>query len=588
MQPPSTITDRRPPAGVGVGGLQAVKKAPSNPRLKFFSALRLCPPDHCPPLPPLPRSPGEASQAGTRCQRKARSAQRAACGLMSATHALGNGWMLVLLCWLAVMVGHGGGTGSNLCAEEPFLELEIERVPAVFSPEDEALIIVATVVAGHCGTLQAGQVVWAAALIDGEPMGVASRFPFPGIGHEFMETTLTLAIPLGMIPAGEHAVGIQVFAQESLGDAQIMSGAIMFEMLADASEADAATAHGAPGTADHVAGDSPLMRCLQARAPRVELDTEPAGNTGEDADQWEGCQHYLRHRLWAVPTYVTQTELAVLKSVSAGTFFGQPVDLDLLTLFPRDAPAPLRGSCAVVGSAGHLAQSFLGAAIDAHDFILRFNDAPAGSSPGMEHLAPHIGRRTTHRLLHAATGIVDWIHHKAGWLRNPELSEHLILRGDWEKDLVLFRELHHSGAAGGQAGMDDGGSRGVWMLSTAFNLFVWRWVGSRGHDKVPTSGMLGIMWALQSCDTVDTYGFGPLPPCLDSDHDVCHHPAARRQPVGGEYRYYINEEARKEGQASSQSTPWAFGHNWGKEERLHAILHNASLVRRHWFRKQES
>ena len=136
--------------------------------------------------------------------------------------------------------------------------------------------------------------------------------------------------------------------------------------------------------------------------------------------------------------------------------------------------------------------------------------------------------------------------------------------------------------------MDDRGSRGVWMLSTAFNLFVWRWVGSRGHDKVPTSGMLGIMWALQSCDSVDTYGFGPLPPCLDSDHDVCRHPAARRQPVGGEYRYYINEEARKEGQASSQSTPWAFGHNWGKEERLHAMLHNASLVRRHWFRKQES
>ena len=39
------------------------------------------------------------------------------------------------------------------------------------------------------------------------------------------------------------------------------------------------------------------------------------------------------------------------------------------------------GSCAVVGNAGHLRQSSLGAHIDAHDFVLRFNDAPTGSFP---------------------------------------------------------------------------------------------------------------------------------------------------------------------------------------------------------------
>ena len=38
-------------------------------------------------------------------------------------------------------MGHGSGSGGSLCAEEPFLELEIERVPAVFSPDDEALIM---------------------------------------------------------------------------------------------------------------------------------------------------------------------------------------------------------------------------------------------------------------------------------------------------------------------------------------------------------------------------------------------------------------------------------------------------------------
>jgi len=112
-------------------------------------------------------------------------------------------------------------------------------------------------------------------------------------------------------------------------------------------------------------------------------------------------------------------------------------------------------------------------------------------------------------------------------------------------------------------GRSRGGAGGVgrrlWMISSAFNLFVWRWVGARGVDKVPTSGMLvraglfcgwtrtlltvlpplvrasgmlGIMWALHSCASVDTYGFGPLPPCLEhagagphrERHQVCRHP----------------------------------------------------------------
>ena len=37
-----------------------------------------------------------------------------------------------------------------------------------------------------------------------------------------------------------------------------------------------------------------------------------------------------------------------------GKYYGLEVDLDFLALFPRDPPPPLAGSCAVVGSAGHL------------------------------------------------------------------------------------------------------------------------------------------------------------------------------------------------------------------------------------------
>ena len=57
-------------------------------------------------------------------------------------------------------------------------------------------------------------------------------------------------------------------------------------------------------------------------------------------------------------------------------------------LFPRGA------SCAVVGSSGSLMRSGFGAAIDAHDVVLRFNLAPAGGV-----WAADVGNRTTIRIL---------------------------------------------------------------------------------------------------------------------------------------------------------------------------------------------
>ena len=62
----------------------------------------------------------------------------------------------------------GSATCQRGCAaqaaKEPFLELEIERSPATFSSEDDVVIVAATVVAGFCGPLVGGQVVWAAGM----------------------------------------------------------------------------------------------------------------------------------------------------------------------------------------------------------------------------------------------------------------------------------------------------------------------------------------------------------------------------------------------------------------------------------------
>ena len=60
------------------------------------------------------------------------------------------------------------------------------------------------------------------------------------------------------------------------------------------------------------------------------------------------------------------------------------------------ASLPFRtgSTCAVVGSGGALAHSGSGAAIDAHDVVIRFNLAPAGGV-----LAAHVGESTTLRIL---------------------------------------------------------------------------------------------------------------------------------------------------------------------------------------------
>ena len=138
-------------------------------------------------------------------------------------------------------------------------------------------------------------------------------------------------------------------------------------------------------------------------------------------------------------------------------------------------------------------------------------------------------------------------------------------------------------------------------------MFVWRWVGAVGFDKVPTSGMLGIMWALHTCDQVHTYGFGPLPQPYQPEHrDVGGGGGggggggaedARRarmlppppsspntRPLDApQYRYYENAEAERSGAGDASSDDgWAGGHRWDREEALHAMLAEAGLVRRHW------
>ncbi|XP_022669785.1 beta-galactoside alpha-2,6-sialyltransferase 2-like isoform X2 [Varroa destructor] len=63
--------------------------------------------------------------------------------------------------------------------------------------------------------------------------------------------------------------------------------------------------------------------------------------------------------------------------------------------FPLTTPQAFN-TCAIVSSAGSILKSHLGREIDAHDVVLRFNNAPAGGF-----FAEDVGSRTTHRVINS-------------------------------------------------------------------------------------------------------------------------------------------------------------------------------------------
>ncbi len=73
------------------------------------------------------------------------------------------------------------------------------------------------------------------------------------------------------------------------------------------------------------------------------------------------------------------------------------------------------------------------------------------------------------------------------------------------EDFLYWRE--RSGGGGSRSwGAYGGEGEGVELLSTFFIHYAWQLLAARDTDKIPTSGFLGLLWALEACDQVDTYG----------------------------------------------------------------------------------
>mmetsp|Transcript_27092 Transcript_27092/g.42375 ORF Transcript_27092/g.42375 Transcript_27092/m.42375 type:complete len:123 (-) Transcript_27092:102-470(-) len=115
---------------------------------------------------------------------------------------------------------------------------------------------------------------------------------------------------------------------------------------------------------------------------------------------------------------------------------------------------------------------------------------------------------------------------------------------------------------------DSNGGSGVYLMSPQFVLHAWQKLSARSTNKTPTSGFIGILWALQFCGEVKTYGFGKF---QESQPQTCESgscPAPRKDP--GVFRYFKSGDER----------PWAFGHKWGEEDSIHQSWFEGGILTR--------
>jgi len=167
-------------------------------------------------------------------------------------------------------------------------------------------------------------------------------------------------------------------------------------------------------------------------------------------------------------------------------------DMRQIGVIPRHVLEAGAKSCAVVSSSGAILDHAYGAEIDAHDLVIRFNDAP---TKGYE------------AAVGSSTGL------RFGW--------HL---GKFEKDDSSFdysdRMPHPTHD----------------QLSAAVTRLYPDFLGFKGKSATshPTTGFRGMLLALANCGTVDAYEMAPS-----------------RAALRAKYSYYSGQERHADGQGNS-------------------------------------
>ncbi|KAK2887616.1 hypothetical protein Q8A67_015844 [Cirrhinus molitorella] len=170
----------------------------------------------------------------------------------------------------------------------------------------------------------------------------------------------------------------------------------------------------------------------------------------------------------------------------------------LFSLFPDksqylDASPKRCRTCAVIGNSGNLKGSSYGGLIDLHNFVIRINMGP---TKGYE---KDVGTKTTHRFIYpeSATDVDNSTHLVLTPFKVLDM-EWLISAFTTKNITSTYKKIRPSVKANRDK---------VMILHPAFIKYVHEiWLLKRG--KYPSTGFLGIIFALHVCDKVSTFGFG--------------------------------------------------------------------------------
>ncbi|AST09356.1 hypothetical protein Murmansk-161 [Murmansk poxvirus] len=176
--------------------------------------------------------------------------------------------------------------------------------------------------------------------------------------------------------------------------------------------------------------------------------------------------------------------------------------------------------CALVTSSGSLLGSKHGSDIDSHDAVIRFNDAV------VKGFQKDIGSKTSLRIVNSQlvfkrplfsrrlSNIAVWDPSKyneniTSWLTNPEFNFFPILRNKKDYDIIS--------------------PKFIWKL--------WDVIQSYHPEKIqpnpPSSGFIGIVIAMQMCDSVTIYEYIP-----SKQTDLCHYWTREINPFCSQGSYH--------------------------------------------------